>query len=99
MAMNREQKRMLRKQGELDADDQPTRPERSAPQPRPASDRVGPREYLGEVRTELKKVAWPTRNEVINSSLVVIVTLVLVTVLIAVLDWLFGQASLWLFDI
>ncbi len=31
--------------------------------------------YVGDVRTELKRVVWPTRNEVLNSSLVVIVTL------------------------
>lgn len=31
--------------------------------------------YLGDVRRELKRVVWPSRNEVINSSLVVIVTL------------------------
>ncbi|MBE0418202.1 MAG: preprotein translocase subunit SecE [Coriobacteriia bacterium] len=31
--------------------------------------------YLGDVRRELKRVVWPTRNEVVNSSLVVMVTL------------------------
>ncbi|MDY0088639.1 MAG: preprotein translocase subunit SecE [Coriobacteriia bacterium] len=31
--------------------------------------------YLGDVRRELKRVVWPSRSEVINSSLVVIVTL------------------------
>ena len=31
--------------------------------------------YLGDVRTELKRVVWPTKNEVVNSSMVVMVTL------------------------
>ncbi len=31
--------------------------------------------YVGDVRTEMKRVVWPTREEVLNSSLVVILTL------------------------
>ncbi|MDP2182533.1 MAG: preprotein translocase subunit SecE [Actinomycetota bacterium] len=31
--------------------------------------------YFGDVRAEMKRVVWPTRNEVLNSSLVVIMTL------------------------
>ena len=31
-------------------------------------------EFLGEVRTELKKVSFPTREEVIGTTIVVIVT-------------------------
>jgi len=101
MAMNREQKRLLKKQGELGPDGEPIQ-QKSAPpsggRP-PATERLSPKEYFGEITTELKKVAWPSRPEVINSALVVIFTLVLVTLLIAVLDWVFGQGSLWLFDI
>ncbi|MDH4139839.1 MAG: preprotein translocase subunit SecE [Coriobacteriia bacterium] len=32
--------------------------------------------YVGDVRAEMKRVVWPNREEVLNSSLVVIVTLV-----------------------
>jgi preprotein translocase subunit SecE len=50
--------------------------------------------YLRETWFELKKVAWPTRNEAINlTGIVIVVTTFLATVL-ALLDrlfsWLFG---------
>lgn len=32
--------------------------------------------YLGDVRTEIRRVVWPGRQEVLNSSVVVIATLV-----------------------
>ena len=42
--------------------------------------------YLGDVRAELKRVVWPTRPDVINSSVVVIVTLIFFTVFTFVVD-------------
>ncbi len=44
----------------------------SAPKPNVFSRFIG---YLVDVRTELKRVVWPTKNEVLNSSMVVMVTL------------------------
>ncbi len=96
MAMNREQKRMLRRQGQ-DPDGQPTRRQPPA-QPGRTSERTTARQFLGEVRSELRKVAWPGWPEVLNSSIVVLVTLTLVTIMIALLDWVFGQLSLALFE-
>jgi len=31
--------------------------------------------YLGDVRAELKRVVWPTKNEVVKLSMVVMVTI------------------------
>ena len=42
--------------------------------------------YFSDVRAELKRVVWPTRPEVINSSVVVIITLVFFTLFTFVLD-------------
>ena len=98
--MNREMKRMMQRQGQVDADGTPTRRE---PPARPAAaraatkERVGPSEYARQVRGELRKVAWPTRAEVINYSIVVLVALVLLTILIFGLDWAFGKAVIFLF--
>jgi preprotein translocase subunit SecE len=50
------------------------------------------------VRGEMRKVAWPTRSEVVNYSIIVLVAVVILTALIAGLDWLFGEAVLTLFD-
>ena len=69
--LNREQKRMLKRQGALDEKGAPTRAQRQAPT---KTDRVGPAQYLREVRDEMRKVAWPTRAEVMRYSIIVIVT-------------------------
>jgi preprotein translocase subunit SecE len=101
MAMNRQQKRMLQKQGQLGADGAPAARKRPAPQaPRPAAkeERTGPVQFLREVRGELRKVAWPTRPEVINYSIVVLFAVVVLTAYIATLDFAFGEAILKLFE-
>jgi preprotein translocase subunit SecE len=98
MAMNREQKRMMRRQGDL-ADDgtpAPRRPDRAAP--RPASDRTPPRQFLREVRGELRKVAWPDREEIIRYSIIVFATVVLLTAFVNLVDYLSTEAILRLFD-
>jgi preprotein translocase subunit SecE len=102
MNMNREQKRMLRRAGYLDASGEPTtanKPRTTTQAAAPARERTAPRQFLKEVRGELRKVAWPTRSEVINYSIIVLVFLVFMTALIGVADWLFAEAMFWLFDI
>jgi preprotein translocase SecE subunit len=44
------------------------------------------RNYLAEAWTELKKVAWPTRQTVVNLTLIVIAVSIAVGAYIAVLD-------------
>ena len=100
MAMNREQKRMLQRQGEDDADGEPVRQRRkqpAAPVPREKTERTGFVQFFREVRDELRKVAWPTRSETINYSIIVLVAVVLLTSLIFAVDWLFSRAVLDLF--
>jgi preprotein translocase subunit SecE len=47
--------------------------------------------YLREVRQELKKVTWPSKEEVISSTLVVLVTVVFFVLLIGGLDFVFAK--------
>lgn len=99
MAMNRQQRRHLQKQGELGPDGEPVRQQRSAPpQPRAADDRSTATEFVREVRAELRKVAWPNREETINYTSVVLVTLIIITTLIFGLDWVFAKATEALFS-
>ena len=97
--MNREMKRMMQRQGQVDADGTPTR--REAPRQHAArvatKERVGPSEYARQVRAELRKVAWPTRAEVINYSIVVLMALLLLTAIIFALDYVFAKAVIFLF--
>ena len=55
-------------------------------------------QFVREVRGELRKVAWPTKQEVVKYSTVVFLTVVLLTLFIFGLDYLFGEAVLYLFD-
>lgn len=47
--------------------------------------------FFREVRAELKKVVWPTRRELINYTIIVFVTVILVSLLIGVVDAIFTQ--------
>lgn len=97
MSLNREQKRMLQRQGELGPDGEPLRTRRG-PQAR-VKERTSPVEFYREVRSELRKVAWPTKSETINYSIITIITLLVFTALIFGIDWVFAEAVLKLFNV
>ena len=93
--LNREQKRALKRQGALNDQGQPTR----GPVQRTAKkERVGGRQYLREVRDEMRKVAWPKWPEVRRFSIIVLATVVLYTAYVFGLDSLFGVLTGWLYD-
>ena len=99
MAMNRETKRLLQKQGQLADDGSPKATRRQAPSPTaPREPRTKPRQFFREVNAELRKVAWPTRSETLNLSLVVLVFLVVLTAMIAGFDYAFSKAVLFIVD-
>ena len=124
MALNREQKRQLKRAGDLDVDegaggagngngngngkdagdgaDDGGGPRKGRATPTAKAEhkdeRTSPRQFVREVRSELRKVAWPTRQETINYSLIVAVTLVIMTTLIFGLDWVFSEVVLRIFD-
>ena len=93
MSMNRQTKRMMAKQGDQ------KRPDARQKQPAPAQrEKSGPREYFSEVKGEMRKVAWPTRPEVINSSMVVIIAVIFMGAAIFGLDYCAAKFVLFLFD-
>ena len=55
-------------------------------------------QFLREVRGELRKVAWPTRPEVVNYSIIVLAAVVVLTAYVAALDYGFGELLLRLFE-
>ncbi len=92
--LNREQKRQLKKQGALDEKGAPTRaPQRQAPR-----DRVGPAQYLREVRDEMRKVAWPTRPEVVRYSIIVTATVIVFTAYVGGIDYGLSYVSDWFYS-
>jgi preprotein translocase subunit SecE len=95
-------KRLMQRQGQVEADGSPaTRQRPVQPRPRPQAQpeiafpgRVV--EFGREVRSELKQVAWPTRQEVVTSATVVFVTLVLLVCVIFLLNYAFSHAMIHL---
>ena len=48
------------------------------------------REFLKDVRAEIAKVSWPTREELRDSTLVVIVTVLIVAGFVGIVDRVLG---------
>jgi preprotein translocase subunit SecE len=42
--------------------------------------------YFGDVRAEMRRVVWPSRSEIVNSSGIVMVTLVIFIIMISIYD-------------
>lgn len=93
--MNRQTKRMMERQG---ADPSAPRERQRPAQSAPRRERTGPAQFLGEVRGELRKVGWPTKAEVVNSTIIVLVAVAFLTTLIFGFDWASARLVLFLFD-
>jgi len=52
--------------------------------------------YLKETRQELEKVAWPTRDEVRGSTIVVVVTSLIISAFVFGVDSTLNQLVKWL---
>lgn len=47
------------------------------------------RSFLAEVAAELKKSAWPTRKELVDSTIVVVIAILILGVFVAMADFVF----------
>jgi preprotein translocase subunit SecE len=47
--------------------------------------------FLKEVSVELKKVSWPTRQQTISATVVVIVLTIIVSVFLGIIDFALGR--------
>ena len=93
--MNRQYKRMMEKQQGR----RPVRPQPRQPGATARKQRTGPRQFLREVAAELRKVTWPSRQEVIAYSWVVLIGVVAIGAVIFVMDYVFAKGVLALFGI
>jgi preprotein translocase subunit SecE len=93
--VNRQTKRAMKRQGgETPA---PAERRRPAPPP-PHRERTTAKEFIRDVRGELKKVAWPSKAEVVTSTVVVLMAVIFMTLLIFGLDLVFSKGVLQLFE-
>ncbi|MFJ9946978.1 preprotein translocase subunit SecE [Kitasatospora sp. NPDC091207] len=53
--------------------------------------------FYRQIIAELRKVVWPSRNELVNYTTVVVVFVVVVMAFVAGLDYGFSKLSLWVF--
>ena len=90
--MNRQAKRLMQRQKA--AEERVRAQQVRRPMPTERKKRVPPRQFLKEVRQELKKVNWPTQQEVVAYTIVVLVAVVSLTSLVFGLDTAFGHGIL-----
>ena len=50
------------------------------------------KEFVGDVSKEMKKVSWPTRAQLKESTTIVVITTLIFTVFIYIIDWIMNQA-------
>jgi preprotein translocase subunit SecE len=55
------------------------------------------KQYAGNVAKEMKKVTWPTKEQLKESTMVVFGATIVFTVLVYVMDWIFGQVINFIF--
>jgi preprotein translocase subunit SecE len=96
--MNRQMKRMQERQERRAKANPAERREaatasarRSAAPTEGKKKRAGARQFLKEVRQELRKVDWPSRRELISYTVVVLVTVIVMTSLVFGLDFVFSK--------
>ena len=94
--MNRQMKRMQEKaerQQKKAGTDRTSAPASTArrAQTQEKRKRTGARQFLREVRLELKKVDWPSRAELISYTIVVLVTITVLTTYVFGLDFFFTK--------
>ncbi|MCX7014098.1 MAG: preprotein translocase subunit SecE [Candidatus Sumerlaeota bacterium] len=53
--------------------------------------------FYREIKTEMRKVAWPSRDEVIGNTIIVLITVVILAVVIGSVDAVLARFAQWLF--
>lgn len=94
--MNRQYKRMMAKE-EASKKKATPRPNPKAAALAQKKERTKPRQFLKEVMAELRKVAWPSRQEVVAYSTVVLIATIVIAALIFGMDFVFTEAVLALY--
>jgi len=54
------------------------------------------KDFFSESLFELRKVVWPTRNEATRITAVVLVVVVIISLVLALFDWIIAGAIKWL---
>jgi len=88
--MNRQMRRLQAKEE--------ARQKKQGQQPTKKKERTGVRQFFHEVRAELKKVTWPSREELQTYTIVVFGVSTALTLYVFALDWVFTHGILWVLE-
>jgi preprotein translocase subunit SecE len=88
--MNRQMRRLQAKEE--------ARAKKQQQQPTKKKERTSIRQFFHEVRAELKKVTWPSREELQTYTIVVFGVSTVMTLYIFGLDWIFNRSVLWVLE-
>jgi preprotein translocase subunit SecE len=62
----------------------------------PTNRQFGLARYLRDSRIELKKVSWPSREQTVNLTIVVVVVCIAIALFLGGLDYVFASLVKWL---
>ena len=86
---------MNRQMRRLQAKEEARAKRQAQQQPTKKKERTGIRQFFHEVRAELKKVTWPSRQELQTYTIVVFGLSTALTLYVFALDWMFTRGVLW----
>jgi preprotein translocase subunit SecE len=89
---------MNRQMRRLQAKEEARAKKQGQQQPTKKKERTGIRQFFAEVRAELKKVTWPSRQELQTYTVVVFGLTTALTLYVFGLDWIFTRGVLWFLD-
>lgn len=58
--------------------------------------KTSPAEFVNQVRSETRKVVWPTREETIRTAIFVFIMMLILSLFFLGIDSLFGSVVAWL---
>lgn len=61
--------------------------------------RTSPVEFINQVKAEMRKVVWPTRQETVTTAIFVAVMMLILSVFFLGIDTLFGAVVKWLLSL
>jgi preprotein translocase subunit SecE len=89
---------MNRQMRRLQAKEEARAKKQGQQQPTKKKERTGIRQFFHEVRAELKKVTWPSREELQTYTVVVFGVAAALTVYVFALDQIFHRGVLWFLE-
>jgi len=89
---------MNRQMRRLQAKEEARQKKQAQQQPTKKKERTGIRQFFHEVRAELKKVTWPSRQELQTYTVVVFGVSTALTLYVFFLDFVFVRGILWVLE-